>query len=514
MQKKGVNIDLFSRAQGRGDLKNEAIRGGVIAVTTRGLTTIIQVGGTIVLARLLTPDDFGLVAMVVAFTAVFSLFQDVGLTDATIQASEIDHKQISTLFWINVAICFSITLLLVILSPLIARFYKIPNLSKIMKVLSISYVFWGLTFQHMALLKRNMLFFRVGSIGVLSQIASTGTAIIFALAGFKYWAIVFGNLMLSLSTCILTWLLCRWRPGLPRKRTGAAPLVRFGMNSAGYYIVNYLARNLDKIVLGKKFGSIQLGYYSRAYYLATTPAGQLSDSLFHVSVSTLSKIRDYPNQYQRYYLNTLSAISFVGMPLSVFMVVMNKELVLVLLGPQWNNAAEIFSILGLAAGMYTLYFTNNWLHVSLGRSDRLLKWGMMSSTILALAFALGSIFGPKGIAWGYSITIILITFPAILYAGKPIGLRLDKVLSKIWRNLSASVMAGLLVSYLKNRAVIEVPLFFTLFIWLFIYCAAFITGILFLSGGISPLKEMYSIMMSIFSKKIGPKEIDKTKDIS
>jgi PST family polysaccharide transporter len=500
---KGVaSINYFDNSHRSEDLKGAAIRGGATAVAARGLTTVIQIGGTVVLARVLTPNDFGLVAMVSAFTAIFYLFQDVGLTDATVQASKINHNQVSTLFWINLAICISITLLLITLSPAIAWFYKNQQLKKIMMMSSVNFIFWGLTFQHMALLKRTMNFFRVSMIGVLSSLTSTGAAVILALTGFGYWAIVLRDTILSIIACILTWVFCRWRPGLPKKRSGARPMLKFGANSAGFYIVNYFARNLDKIFVGKKFGSAQLGFYSRAYYLATTPTGQISDSLFSVSVSTLSKIREDADKFRRYYLNLMSVISFVGMPLSIFMVVMSKELVFILLGPQWNNAAKMFSILGLAAGMNVLYYTSSSLHVSLGRSDRLLKWGIFSSAILAAAFAVGMFFGPKGVAWGYAITIILLTFPGILYAGRPIGLSFNQVFSKVWRNSLAAILAGLLLYYIKSLSIFEMPLFLTIVISLFSYFGFYLLIIIVLYGGTTPLKEMFLISRIVLSKKI------------
>jgi len=496
-----TSIDYFGNSHRSEDLKGEAIRGGATAVAARGLTTLIQIGGTVVLARLLTPNDFGLVAMVTAFTAIFYLFQDVGLTDATIQASKINHNQVSTLFWINLAICVFIAILLIILSPAIAWFYKNKQLKQIMMMSSVSFIFWGLTFQHMALLKRTMNFFRVSMIGVLSSLTSTGASIILALTGFGYWAIVFRDLILSITACILTWTFCRWRPGLPKKRSEVRPMLRFGANSAGFYIVNYFAKNLDKIFVGKRFGSAQLGFYSRAYYLATTPTGQISDSLFSVSVSTLSKIREDADKFRRYYLNLMSVISFAGMPLSMFMVVMSKELVLILLGPQWNNAAEMFSILGLAAGMNVLYYTSSSLHVALGRSDRLLKWGVFSSAVLAAAFAIGIFFGPKGVAWGYAITTILLTFPGILFAGRPIGLSFNQVLSRVWRNSLGAILAGLLLNYIKSLSFFEMPLLLMIAISLFSYMGIYLLFIIVSYGGIAPIKEMFAISKIVLSKR-------------
>ena len=492
--------EFFGDLRHEEDLKNKAIRGGSIVVTARVLTTIIQIGGTVILARLLTPNDFGLVAMVTAITSIFSLFQDVGLTDATIQASEINHRQVSSLFWVNFGICFFITVLLVSLSPAIAWFYKNKELTHIAMLEALTFVFWGLTFQHMALLKRKMLFVRVGMIGVLSYLISTVISIAMALSGFRYWAVVARDISVSVFTALFVWLFCSWRPSRPKKTPEATPLLKFGANSAGTYILNYLAKSLDKIIMGKKYGSVALGFYSRAYYLATTPTTQTSDSLFHVSVSTLSKLRGDPEKYRRYYLNAIGAVSFVGMPLSLFMVVMSKELVYILLGPQWNEAAGMFSILGVGGGMFILHYTNGWLHVSAGRSDRWLKWGIINSSFLAVAFVVGSFYGPKGIAWGYSISMILLTFPAILFAGKPFALKFKQVFSKVWRSILAAILAAVLTSYLKGLRIFSAALLVKLVIAAFLYLGAYVLLTIALHGSLAPLKEMSSLL-SIFLRR-------------
>jgi PST family polysaccharide transporter len=491
--KSAVSQDYFDNRQVRTDLKKHAVQGGGISIILRGLGTVIGMGGVIILARLLTPSDFGLVAMVTAITSIFVVFQDVGLTDATIQAPIINHKQISTLFWINLAFSLLITIVLIALSPAIAWFYKNPRLTLITIIFSLSFIFWGLTTQHMALLKRQMLFLRVGIIDLASSLLSTVGSIIFALLGWGYWAIVLRTILYGFIKWILTWISCRWRPGLPRRHSGVRPFLKFGVNSVGFYIINYFATNLDKAFIGKKSGAESLGYYSRAYYLSTTPSSQLTSSLFHVAVSTLSKLREEPDNFRRYYLNALSVISFVGMPLSAFMVVMSKELVYVLLGPQWSKAAEYFSILGLAAGMNILYLTNGWLHVSLGRSDRWMRWGIFSSSIMVVGFAIGSIYGALGVAVAYALLINMLVFPSILYAGKPIGLSLREVTSAVWKSTLSALLTGILFSYVKNMFFAQVGVGFRIFFSLLSYIGLYLALILLLFRGPKPIQELLSL---------------------
>lgn len=496
-----VPQEYFSDIRDRADLKKQAIQSGAISVVTRGISTVIQLAGVILLARLLTPADFGLVTMATVFTNIFFVFQDVGLTDATIQAQRINHIQVSTLFWINLAFSSLITLILIALSPAIAWLYKKPQLILITIVSSISFIFWGLMTQHMALLKRQMLFLSVGVIEVAAGLLSTVGSIIVAIVGWRYWAIVFKSVSYGIIKWILTWMYCRWRPGLPQRNSGVRPFLRFGVNSVGFYIVNYFATNLDKTFIGKKSGAEQLGHYSRAYYLSTTPTGQFAQSLFHVAVSTLSKLRDDPGEFRRYYLNAISAVSFLAMPLSMFMVVMSRELVYLLLGSQWSQAAEYFLILGLAAGMTVIYNTNGWLHVSLGRSDRWMRWGIFSALIMIAGFAVGSFFGVMGVAVAYAGLSNLLTLPGILYAGRPIGLKIGEVLSAIWKSTSAAVLAGILVGYLKSPALGQTGVALRLFISLLFYSALYLALIVVLLRGSSEIRRFLSLSRLLLSKK-------------
>ena len=224
----------FSTDHLKEDLKKHAIRGGGISIFSRTASYAIQLGGTIVLARLLTPGDFGLVAMVTAITGFFLIFKDLGLTDATIQKTEINHKQISTLFWINFASSIAITLIIIAVSPLIAWFFGEPKVEQIAIVSSISFVFAGLSTQHIALLKRGMLFVQITYIEILATLGSAVTGIFLAWYGWGYWALVARPIALGLLLAIGAWIVCGWRPGLPAIRSGVRSLRRrdsFGLRS-------------------------------------------------------------------------------------------------------------------------------------------------------------------------------------------------------------------------------------------------------------------------------------------
>lgn len=501
--KNNKDEDYFISRAYDSDLKIKALKGGFVSVASRLANISIQFISIVILARLLTPDDFGLIAMSHVIINLFLVFQDVGLQDATIQAPILNHEIASTLFWINSGVGVIIAIFILILAPLAVVFFKRSQLLPILLVYANIFIFYGLSFQHMALLKRKLKFFQIGIISVVSYFLATAVAIIMALLGMKYWALVFRDIVVAISIMILSWIYCSWRPGKPRKSEEVKALVKFGANSVGFYIINYFSNNLDKTIIGKKYGSEPLGFYSRAYYIAATPAGQLSQSIFHVAVSTLSKLRNDKDKFNNYYFNAISLISFLGMPLSAFMVIMNKELVYILLGPKWAPTAELFAILGLSAGMNIIYQTNGWLHVSLGRSDRWLQWGIFSSIILTASLLIAMIFGIKAIAWAYTLTIILFTIPAVIYAGKPVSIFLYPLLKAISKPILSAMITGLIIFKLKDLVFDQISIIPRLAISTIIFTIIYFSIFIVLSKGTNEIKRYFDQILSTLVKKTG-----------
>lgn len=493
-------IEYFSTQYTNSEIKKEAIRGSVISIITKGLALSLQFISVIVLARLLSPDDFGLYAMASVFISIFFAFQDVGLSDATIQSPYLNHEILSSLFWINTGIGTLIACILVMLAPVAALFFKKKELIPMLMISAIGFIFWGLSFQHSALMKRKFLFLQINIINLVSYFVSISVAIISAAAGGKYWALVLRDLALALTNFLMTWMICKWRPGRFSKSPEVSKLVKFGLNSVGFYIVNYFSNYMDKTIIGKKFGSEPVGYYSRAYYIAVTPSSTINQSLFHVAISTLSKLRDDKSKFQKYYYNALSVLSLFGMPFAALIVIFNKEIVYILLGPKWAIAAKYFAILGLSAGVNIIYQTSSWLHVSLGRSDRWFKWGIFSSILLIAGFFIGLFYGIEGIAWAYTISIILFTMPAILYAGKPAMISSRLVIGAIAKNIIGSIISALIIWQIKLNMFNSLNIIIRLLVSLLFYICIHLSILIILNRGINPIFEpIKQIKVAIFT---------------
>lgn len=434
---------LFSSNVESTDLKKRTIRSAGITVLSQAVGFAVQTIGTFVLARLVTPVDFGLVTMVTAISVLLQNLGENGFTEAVLQQDKVSHDQLSTLFWINVGLNSFLTLLFIVSCPAIAWFYSEPRLLEIGMVISATILMGALPIQHLALLKRNLQFFRTSLNDFVAVISSTILAVFLAWSGWGYWSIVARRLAAAFVNAVGGWLLCPWTPGAPRNIGLSKPLLRFACNTYGNFSLTYLSRNLDTILIGKFFGPRSLGLYDRAYHISMILPGQLSSSLTSVAVASLSKVRHDPERYRLAYMRMLSLIAFIALPLSAILTLNAKDFVLVLLGTQWETAGDIFAAFAPSIGIMVIYGTNGWLHLSLGKADRWFRWGIVRMLSASTAIILGLMFGPLGVAVSYSVFIFVTVIPALLYAGAPAGLRFSFFFEVLWKYVVATVFAAI-----------------------------------------------------------------------
>jgi O-antigen/teichoic acid export membrane protein len=398
--------DALSTEHLRPDLRRHSVRGGVLTVTSQGAQFLIQSVSTVVLARLLTPADFGLVAMVSAITGLGQAFADLGLSEATIQRKDITHDQISALFWTNGAIGLALTLITAALAPLLAKFYREPKLIEITLVLSLTFLIGGLRVQADALLKRQMRFSSLAVRDIASSAIGVCVAIVTAKAGLGYWALVALPLTFNLIQMALSWLMVNWRPSLPRRDANVGSMIAFGGNVAASYFMMNVNRSSDNVLIGWHLGATPLGLYSRAYNLLMLPVRQLSLPITSVAVPAFSRIQGDPERFARYYLRATNLMMWISAPVFGFLLVAAQPVIILTLGRQWRAAAPVFQILVLSAMGQLLFDSTTWLFVSRGQSGRLLRLLFAVSPIIVGSFALGLPFGIKGVALSGSLVLI------------------------------------------------------------------------------------------------------------
>jgi PST family polysaccharide transporter len=469
-------------------------------MTSQIIKFLLYTGSTVVLARLLTPQDYGVVAMVTAISEFVALFKDMGLSMATIQKAEINHSQVSTLFWINVTVSLVLALLLAAGAPIISWFYGDPRLTLITLAVAGTFVFSGLTVQHQALLRRQMRFTALATIEIGSMGIGIATGIFLAWYGAGYWALVGLPTATAMSYVALVWVFCGWRPGWPVRRAGVRSMIAFGGHLMGFSVVNYFARNFDNILLGRFCGANVLGLYSRAYNIMMLPISQVRAPLYAVAIPTLSHIQNDPIRFRRYYLKIVTVIAFITMPLMVLLSVCAAQVIHLLLGNKWSGAVDIFRVLSIVAFIQPVASTVGLVAVSLGQSGRYLKWGILSSIVAVFSFVVGLPWGAMGVATAYTIANYVILGPTLWYYLRRSPISITDFFSAILRPMMASLCMGafVFVSYLflSNQPDIMVVGACSL-----IGLSTYFLALVLIPGGLTMLQEFIRYIMPKILKK-------------
>lgn len=425
-----------------GELKRRSVRGGAAIVLNQAVVMGLQILTTVILARLLSPADYGLQAMVLTLTGFFSLFRDAGLSVASVQRQELDHEQISTLFWINLALGSSLMVLVACAAPFLAAFYKDPRLLWITLASASIFFIYSLSIQHRALMDRAMRITTSVKIDILSVTIGAVVAIGMAALGFGYWALICQNISLPLVGTIAVWIAMPWMPGKPRWTAELRSMVRFGSTVTLNSFVVYLAYNAEKILLGRYWGSAPLGLYGRAYQLTNLPVQQLTNSMGSVAFPMLSRLQNDPERMRRSYLKSHSLVVSLTVPVVISCALFADEIIRLMLGPKWDGAAPILRYLAPTMLVFALVNPFSWLLRATGRVGRSLKIALLICPVVILGVAAGLHWGPTGVALGYSIAMTLLFVPLVAWAKHDTGITTSDYFSSVKQPLVAGVLGG------------------------------------------------------------------------
>jgi len=403
-------------------LKGRTVSGGIVTTLMQVVLLMMNLGSVVALARLLTPQDFGLVGMVFGFMSIFRVFNDAGLSVATIQREGITHAQVSNLFWTNVALGGMITLVVALAAPVIARFYGEPRLIAVTLLLSLTFLLTSSSVQHMALLKRQMRFSAIALIQLASVAVGIGVAMAMAWFEFGYWCLVGMQISTPLVALVMTWLTCPWRPQLPVRNTGTRSLLNFGANITVSGFLWSLSRGIDSLLIGRFFGSEALGFYTRTTALINRPMEQAIPPLEAIFVPALARLQTQAERYRRVAFRIFDSIALVSLPVSAMLLPLAQPVSVVLLGQKWEGAAPIFAAFSLYALYIPMVMVAGWLLSSQGRGRDFLVLSSFTSTITVVSFLVGLRFGPVGVAASFSLSCLLIQLPVTYWVAGKAGL--------------------------------------------------------------------------------------------
>ena len=339
-------------------------RGGAVLLAAQAVRVLGQMATLVVLARLLTPQAFGLLAMVAAVGLVLDLLKELGLSSATIQKPDLTHAQVSSLFWINAAAGVLLASGLALAAPLLAAFYDQPELGPVARWLALGFALSGLTVQHWALLRRQMRFAAIAGLETAADFAGFAAAITLALAGEGYWALVVQRLVSPAVLLVGSWIICRWRPARPAPAQGVRDLLRFGASVTGSGLASALARSLDQILIGWLWGPAALGFYERTSRLLLLPINTINAPVYAAGMPALSRLADQPERYRAMFCQIVQKLGLLTMPVFAVVAVMADWVIDILFGPAWRAAVPLALMFSVSATFLPVLLTICLLYTS------------------------------------------------------------------------------------------------------------------------------------------------------
>lgn len=455
------------------DHGQKSLRGGALSIIARAVNALIQVGSVLFLARLLSPEDYGLVSMVTAITGFAPLLVDLGTRDAIAQRSRITKAEVSTLFWVTIAVGLVCALAVTASGSFIAKLYHEPRLTSIALVSSLTFVAVALNCQHYALIRRAMKFRELCIIDLTANLLSVIGAVIMGFYGFHHWALVLRPITQNLVTALGVWSVCRWLPTQIQFTSGVKQMLKVGIHITGFTMTDFAGRSGDRIVIGKTAGAAALGYYQNAMFVYDNVLDVLVATLHGVAVTSLSKMRENLPELKRMWSKAMATLSFFSMPAFGILAITSQDLISIVLGPKWMHAGELLSLLALRGIPNVVERTVGWLHVAAGRTDRWVRWGVVANIATILSLFAGAPFGPTGIVIAYVACMFIISVPAIAYAGQPLHIRAQDVIAAVWRPLLGTllgVVTGFLLRYttlMEQEGVVRILAFTSAFVFVY-----------------------------------------------
>lgn len=413
-----------ARSSAPPSLTGHAVRGGIVIGSAQLVRIGVQLLSVIVLSRLLSPEDFGLVASVTPVIGFVSMFQDLGYGQAIVQRRDIADEQVSSIFWTTAALGSCCALVVILASPAVAWFFHDPRLLLVTVAASIPLFLGSMMSVPSGLLNRRLNFKGLAVSDALGAVSGLACAIAAAYLGARYWSLIVNSAISSLVIVVGYWICARWRPKRPKAKFVDKEIGSFGANLTGFTFVNYFARNLDNILIGHNAGSVQLGYYDRAYKLLYFPIQHINGPLYRVMTPLLSRVQDDKARFREMFLRSTGQLTLLIVPAMAALVAVSHDFVVLVFGSRWAAVSPIFFYLGINGLLQPLGNATGWIFISQGRTDVMFRLGVVTSLITVGSFFIGlHMGGAVGLAAAYAFSEYFLKSPiqfAVLHRLGPV----------------------------------------------------------------------------------------------
>ena len=425
---------------------NRVARGIAWAMASQVGRQVLTFVTTIVLARHLRPDDFGLIGMATVFTGLVTIINDVGVSGALVQRRTVTQSHLSSMFWLNLIVGATLCALTIAVAPVVAGFFGSPELADVLRVLSLIFVTGALGIVQQAVLVRAMDFRRLGIIETLAVLLSGIVAIACVVAGLGVWSLVVQLLLVPTLTSLGLWIRSDWRPARIFDRKALAELLPFGVSMAGFNVVNYLSRNADYLIVGRFLGAAALGYYTLAYRLMIYPLQAVSTAVGRVSFPAFSRAEGDPVLLAEGFMRMTKGVSLVTFPMVLGIFAIAPEFVVVVYGEQWAPTIELLRILCFAGLVQSVGTTVGSVYQALGKPALQLRMALLNAALTVLALGIGLQWGLTGVAVAYSMFAVAWVHFSLFVVTRLISLPYGRMYRRFMPAMASSglMLAGVL----------------------------------------------------------------------
>lgn len=426
------------------DLKSKAIVGAKWLAFAQIGSQVLKFIVASILARLLSPGDFGLIGIILIFSGFADIFNDMGFAAALIQKRDVNERHFSSVFWLNIFSAALLMALLIIGAPLIAQLFDQPKLTSLARLLSINFLVGSVVIVMRAKITREIDYRWLSIIEVFCAATSGGLGIALALLGYGVYALIAQSLSMTACLTLLIWWSSDWRPKWLFDWSAIRELIGFSMGVVGGNMLNYCIRNADNLLIAKFLGSTELGLYSRAYTIMLLPLSQVSSVLSRIMFPALASIRGDKARCRKIFLAAISAIALFTFPAMLGLLVVAEDFVLIIFGSKWAGMIPVLRVLCIVGMLQSINGTVGWIYNSQGRSDMQFRWILFGGILSLAAFAIGIQWGIFGVATAYAIRVTSTIWLNFSIPGRLIDMAARDVARVLFPQLLLSlVMAGL-----------------------------------------------------------------------
>lgn len=430
-------------------LKKTAISGFKWSSLSQVGRQLMQLATLTVLARLLSPSDFGLLGMATVVTGFIEIFQDLGTSATIIQKKNLSNKFLSSIFVCNVLFGILATITILLLTPFFSYIYEESRLELILKILASTFFISSLSIVHKALLEKNLEFNNLAKVEIIATIVGSIIGVGCAFLKMGVWSLVYQVLAINIIATILLWYYSPWKPDFIFDWHEIKYTRNYSLSLTGYNIFNYLSRNIDDFLVGKFLGAQQLGYYTLAYRIMFYPLRSISGVISRVMFPVLSQMQMENARFRFAYLRVTKTIALITFPLMMGLWILAESFIISVFGKEWQPTIVLVIILAPIGMFQSIGSTVGVIYQAKGRTDWIFKWGIVTGILATLSFIIGLSWGIKGVAIAYGVASIVVTYHNFAIPFKLIDLPIAKLPEVLWKPFVSSLLMSVCMTVIK-----------------------------------------------------------------